>query len=83
MTASISGIINNGNSGTVGEGLKLGVEVGLFELGEGEDVGDNIGVGDGVGVGDVDARARVAYAAPVGLTVKLAMSFEIIGFRVS
>ena len=86
MKAAINGIVQE-NSGTVGEGLRLGAELGkIVELGVDIDVvaGVVVGVGVdvGVGVGDVVARQRAAYASPVGLTIKFAMSCDIIGLRV-
>ena len=78
-------ITNNwfGNSGIFGEGVKLGVGVGeIVELGVGVGfgvgvvAGVDVGINEvvGVGVGEVVARARAEYAAPVGLTVKFAIS---------
>ena len=76
VKANNKGIIQDGNSGIVGEGL--GVVGEIVELEYGEDVGDGVVEGTdadvGEGVGDVPASARAAYAAPVGLIVKLVLS---------
>ena len=71
-------IAKYGISGIVGDVVKVGVGVcRIVELGVGvaEDVGLGLAVGDivGVEVVDVNPSARVAYAAPVGLTIKFAM----------
>jgi hypothetical protein len=53
-TVNIGRIIRDGNSGIEGEGVMLGLAVGVGKIvgeGLGEDDGVRFGVGDGLGVG--------------------------------
>jgi hypothetical protein len=80
LGAGLLGIVELGVSVVLGD--EVGGDVGLgvgdnVILGVGGDVG--LDAGEDVGVGDVNPRARVAYAAPVGLTVKFASFWNIIG----